>query len=211
MNSTTGKVVLAAALGLGGLTTGLVVAPALAVAATDPTTATATAGERITKIREALRGLVSDGTLTQAQADRVAAALNGKLPARRPGGPHGHRGGPRGLGTAATTLGMTVEELRTALQGGHSLADVARSKMVTRDRLVGSLVDAANTHLAEDVAAGRLTQAQADTRAAELTARIGEQVDRKGVPVKPSRPDRAPGQEPVPQASAQPTARPRSS
>ena len=211
MNSKTGKVVLAAALGLGGLTTGLVVAPALAIAATDSTPATAAVGDRITKISEALRGLVSDGTLTQAQADRVATTLNERLPARGPGGPHGHRGGPggvRGLETAATTLGMTVGELRAALQGGQSLADVAQSKGVSRDRLVGALVDAANKHLAEDVAAGRLTQAQADARAAELTARMSEQVDRKGLPAKPHRRDRAPGQEPAPQGSAQPSTSP---
>ena len=207
MNSTAGKVVLVAAVGLGGLTTGLVVAPALAVAATERGSATAAVGDRIIKIREALSGLVSDGTLTQTQADRVATTLNEKLPPRAPSGPHGHRGGPaggRGLETAATTLGMTVEELRAALQGGQSLADVAQRKGVSRDRLVGTLVDAAKKHLAEHVGARRLTQAQADARGAELTARISEQVDRKGPPARPHRRDRAPGQQPAPQRSAQP-------
>lgn len=214
MNSTTGKVVLVAALGLGGVTAGLVVAPALAVGATDQSSATAGVGNRITKIQSALSGLVSDGTLTQTQADRVATTLNEKLPARGPRGPHGHRGRPggvRGLQTAATTLGMTVEELRTALQGGQSLADVAQSKGVSRDRLVGALVDAASKHLAEHVAAGRLTQAQADARAAELAPRISEQVDRKGLPAKPHKRERAPGQQPAPQGSARPSTQPSSS
>ncbi len=206
MSSKTGKVVLATVLGLGGLTTGLVVAPAVAVAATDESTAAAAVGDRLTRIKEALSGLVTDGTITQAQADRVATTLDERLPRRGPGGgPHGHRGhsGIRALETAATTLGTTVDELRTALRGGQSLADVAQSKGVSKATLVGALVDAAKKHLAEDVAAGRLTQAQADARAADLTARVTEQVDRKGLPRKQKR-DRAP----APQGSAQPSSQP---
>ena len=209
MSSKTGKVVLATVLGLGGLTTGVVVGPAVAVAATDESTAAAAVGDRLTRIKEALSGLVTDGTITQAQADRVATTLDERLPRRGPGGgppgPRGH-GGIRGLETAAPPLGPTVEELRTALQGGQSLADVAQSKGVSKDTLVGALVDAAKKHLAEDVAAGRVTQAEADARAADLTARVTEQVDRKGLPRKQKR-DRAP----APQGPAQPSIQPSNS
>lgn len=208
MSSKTGKMVLATVLGLGGLTTGLVVAPAIAAAATQENTAAAAVGDRLSKIKGALSGLVSDGTITQAQADRVATTLDERLPQRRPGsGPHGHRGlgGSRSLASAAATLGSSVEELRTALRSGQSLADVAQSKGVSRDTLVGALVDAAKKHLAEDVGTGRLTQAQADARAADLTARVTQQVDRKGLPGKQKR-NRAP----APQGPVQPPMRPSS-
>jgi hypothetical protein len=71
---------LAAVLGLGGLATGLVVAPAMATAATTQTTAGEAVGDRVSRITEALSGLVSDGTITQDQADRVATTLDGRCP-----------------------------------------------------------------------------------------------------------------------------------
>ena len=204
MRTKTANIALATALGLGGLTTGLVVAPAMASAATSQVTATEAVGDRLTKLKGALSGLVTDGTLTQAQADSVATTLDEALPKRGGhGGPGGHHGGPggghggpggghgvrHGLEAAATTLGITPEELRTALRGGQSLADVAASKGVAKEKLIAALVEEAKEHLAEKVTAGRLTQAEADTRLAELTAKITERVEQKGLPGRPGRGD----------------------
>ena len=191
---------LATALGLGGLTTGLVIAPAVASAATDETTTAGEAvGDRLTRIKEALRGLVSDGSITQEQADEVATTLDEALPKRGPGGHggpggpggpggHGGHGGPGGPGgrhlaldTAATTLGVTEDELRTALQGGQSLADVAETEGVSKDTLITALVGEAKAHLAEQVTEGDLTQAQADARGAQLTERVTAMVEREGL------------------------------
>jgi len=194
-----GTIALASALGFGGLATGIVVAPALANAATSESPAPSadagppappTAADRTAKIKDALAGLVSDGTLTQAQADKVASTLADKLPAGGrgdhggPGGPGGPGGlgGGRGLDAAATSLGVSADELRTALRDGKSLADVAAEKGVAKDKLIGDLVKAAETRLSEQVAAGRLTQAEADERKADLQDRITQMVDRKGLP-----------------------------
>lgn len=111
----------------------------------------------------------------------MASTLAEKMPRGGPGG-HGGPGGGRALETAAGVLGVSADELRSALEGGKSLADVAAEKGVAKDELVARLTKAVETRLAEQVSSGRLTQAQADERKAELTARITEQVDRKGLP-----------------------------
>jgi polyhydroxyalkanoate synthesis regulator phasin len=182
------SIVLTGALGLGGVATGVVLAPAMASAATGDSTATTTVSDRLTKIKEVLSGLVSDGTINQAQADKVATTLDAALPrggGHHGGGPGGGRGGGRNLETAASALGTTVAELRTALEGGKSLADVASSKGVSKATLTAKLVEAAKARLAEKVTAGDLTQAQADARVADLTTRVTAEVERKGLPARP--------------------------
>ena len=120
-------------------------------------------------LKDALAPLVSNNTITQAQADAVIAALEAGRPAkggRRGHGPHGHR-----LSAAATALGITETELRTALEDGQTLAQVAQSKGVAVDAVVNAIVAEIKTKLNEQVAAGRLTQAQADKMLARATER----------------------------------------
>jgi len=186
------SLVLATALGLGGVTAGLVAAPALAAAATGESTVAAAVNERVNRLTSALSSLVSDGTLTQAQADKVATTLAQTLPGRGDGhgrgGPGGPGGGPRGLDAAATALDTTVQELRTALRDGESLASIAEDQGVSKATLIAELVEAAEAHLAEHVADRSLTRAQADERKAELTERITALVEREGLPTPPDRP-----------------------
>ena len=78
---------------------------------------------------------------------------------------------------AAEALGLTVEELRTAAQEGTTLAELAQREGVPTSTVVDAMVAAAKAHLAEEVAEGDLTQAEADERAAELQTRIAASVD----------------------------------
>ena len=66
---------VASLLGLGGIAGGAVLAPAVASAATSGTGVVEAAGDRVAQIREALAGLVTDGTITQEQADEYLADL----------------------------------------------------------------------------------------------------------------------------------------
>ena len=167
---------IAGALGLTGVAGAALVTPAVSYAATGDSTAL---DARVTSLKEALSGLVTDGSLTQDQADEVATTLAEAGPA---GGRGGHGGGHLGGGrvdmaVAAEALGLTEEELRTQTQAGQTLADVAEAEGVAEADLVDALVAAARTRLAEAVTAGRLTQAEADARAADLETRITDSLD----------------------------------
>jgi len=168
------QILTIAAAGVLGLSGVAVAGPALAAAGA--TSAAATVTSRVDTIKGALAGLVTDGTLTQAQADKVATTLDSS-DALRGGGRGGHGHGGHDLSTAATALGMTEADLRTALQGGQTLAQVAQDKGVAVDTLVSKLVEAEKTEIAQDVTDGELTQAQADERLADLKAEITERVN----------------------------------
>ncbi len=188
-------VVAGVALGASGM---LLAGPALAAAGAPDAAAAVTS--RVDRVKQALTGLVTDGTLTQAQADKVATTLgNADLGGRGGHGPGGFGpgGGPgRGadLDAAAKALGVTAADLRTALQGGRTLAQVAADKRVPVATLVTALVDAEKAELAQAVKDGRLTQAQADQRGADLTARVTDRVNA----TRPARGTHLPGPEQAP-------------
>ncbi|MGY1731653.1 hypothetical protein ACI798_09025 [Geodermatophilus sp. SYSU D01045] len=169
------KTVLATTAGVlivGGLA---LAAPALAEDDTTPETSATSAVDRI---RDALAGLVDDGSITQEQADEVAATLSDAGAWHGgPGGRHGGWGGWGGGGfpVAAETLGLSEEELRTALEAeGATLASVAEDRGVAVADLVAALVGAAEERIATAVEEGRLTQEEADERLADLEARVTE-------------------------------------
>ena len=162
------KIIIATTAGVLGLTGLGLAAPALA--APDGTGASS-AVERIT---EALSGLVTDGSITQEQADEVATTLSDAGLGR--GG--GHHGGGMDLDAAATALGLTPDELRTALEpDGTTLAQVAEDEGVAVDDLVAALVQAQEERIAAAVEDGRLTQDEADERLADLEERVTERVN----------------------------------
>lgn len=122
---------------------------------------------------------VANGTLTQQQAD----ALRSRIEAGEPffggrGGRHGH-GGPGGrhffgqdkqalLDAAAGALNLTSDELVTQLQSGQTIAQIAEAQGTTVEAVTDAVLAAARTQLDEAVAAGTLTQEQADQIYAHL-------------------------------------------
>ena len=164
---------VAGVVGLTGVAGAALAAPAVSYAATGDSAALQS---RVTSIKEALAGLVSDGTLTQAQADQVAGTLGEKGPDGVGHPPPG--GGGRGVHLEALTdLGITAEEVRAAADARKTLAQLAEEQGVSQDDLVSTLVAAAKERLADAVADGRLTQAEADEKAADLEARITDRLD----------------------------------
>lgn len=158
---------------------------------TDPST-TATPAARPDRgaiVTDTLAKLVSAGTITQSQADAVATALQQAMPARgggpggegRPGDEAGMRGGGH-LEVAATALGMTADELRTELQAGKSIAQVAEAKGVSVDAVKAALKTDLQTRLAQQVTDGKITQAQADERLAAADTHVQAEVDQVGMP-----------------------------
>jgi hypothetical protein len=143
-----------------------------------------------TWLQDALAPLVEDGTLTQAQADAVIAAIEEARPERGKGpGPGGHGGFGRGrfnLEVVAEALGVTTEELRTQLRDGSTIAEVAEAEGVDIETVKAAMLDAFRTHEQEHVTSGRLTQDQADANVAAFEERLDELVTNQ----LPPRPDK---------------------
>lgn len=129
-----------------------------------------------------LQQAVTDGRLTQEQADARLAEVQTQLPTQlsiafTPGMRGGGRGMP-GFGpgasfaTIATSLGISESELMTALQTGKSVAAIATEKDVALETVIAAIVAEQKTALQQAVTDGRLTQAQADQQLARLQANL---------------------------------------
>jgi hypothetical protein len=147
---------------------------------------------------------VTDGKITQAQADeRLANAstrINDLLTRTMPagpgpegrGGPGGQHGGPGAqLAVVAKALGIEESALQTELQAGKTISDVAASKGVALSVVSNALLTEEKTRLAQDVTDGKITQAQADERLANASTRINDLLT-KTMPARPQ--GGAPGQ-----------------
>jgi len=146
-----------------------------------------------TKLADALKqalsdrvdAAVADGRLTKAQGDELKAQIAaGNVPLLGLGvAGHGHRGGPGGhLDAAASYLGLTSAQLRTQLETGKTLAEVAKAQGKTVDGLVAALVADEKKELDAAVKAGRLTEAQAKELLANAEQRFTDMVNGTGGP-----------------------------
>jgi hypothetical protein len=104
-------------------------------------------------LKTQLDALVAAGTITQAQEDAIIAGIEANRPAlgdhagdhggpgRGPmGGGHGGRGFGGGLDAAATALGVTTDALKTDLEAGKTIADVATEKGVDVQTVIDAIV-----------------------------------------------------------------------
>jgi hypothetical protein len=119
------------------------------------------------------------GRITQQQATELQARVNAGDGLGPPFGGRGfgfHHGGPplAGLDAAATYLGLTPAQLRTQLQSGKTLAQIAKAQGKSTDGLKQAMLADAKTHLDADVKAGKLTQSQADHILSDLSSRLDD-------------------------------------
>ncbi len=113
-----------------------------------------------------------------------------------PGG-RGGPGGPRAMITndiaaAATYIGTTEADLRTKLQAGQTLAQIATAAGKTRDGLIAAMVADGNAKIDAALAAGTITAAQATEKKASLTAHVTAEVDQTRPAGLPGGPGRGP-------------------
>ncbi len=134
------------------------------------------------------------GTITADQAKAMKVAIeSGQGPGlggygfgeRGSGGPGAHGG----LDAAATYLGLSGAELRTDLEAGKSLADVAKTQGKTVAGLEAAMLADAKSHLDADVKAGRITAEQEQAMLTELSTHLDDIVNNAG-PVGPAGPPR---------------------
>ena len=110
--------------------------------------------------------------------ERIADVVEREgLPDRGPGRGHGPGHFGAGLDEAAEAIGITSEELRTALRDGSTIAEVAEANDVDVQAVVDAMVAAAEARLDQAVEDGRLTEAEAEEKAADLAERIGALVE----------------------------------
>lgn len=101
---------------------------------------------------------------------------------------HGHSGFFGDLDAAASYLGLSESQLRSQLQDGKSLAQVARDQGKSVDGLVDTLVAEAKERLDKAVAAGRITKAEENSALADLRQRITNRVEATGLGLPRFRP-----------------------
>jgi hypothetical protein len=134
---------------------------------------------------------VKAGRLTEEQANEMKAHvregkglpfLGGPGGRGGPGGPgHHHRGGPPpGIAAAAKYLGLSEAKLHEQIEGGKSLADVAKAQNKSVDGLKDAMEKAIRADIEKAVTDKKLTRKQADQILEDLDSRIADQVERTG-------------------------------
>lgn len=94
------------------------------------------------------------------------------------------RGAPEWAGdndTAASILGLTVEQLQAERLAGKSLAQIAADKGIGEDALIAKLLEARKADVAKLVADGKITQAQADYMTTNMANQVKVMVERTTV------------------------------
>jgi len=107
--------------------------------------------------------------------DRMAEVVEREGLPERPRHHRGHFGA--GLDAAAEAIGIESEELRTALQDGSTIAEVAEANDVEVQAVIDALVADAEAHIDQAVEDGRLTEDEAAERKADVAERIEAMVD----------------------------------
>jgi hypothetical protein len=132
------------------------------------------------EIAAVLAGLVTKGTITQAQADAITAALGAAESAEHPNGPQGGPAGPgrpdpaAALSLITSTIGLDAATIQKRLAAGETLGAIAGAK---KDALIAALVAEETKQIDAAVTAGKLTAAQATTMKSTLTAHITDEVN----------------------------------
>ena len=91
---------------------------------------------------------------------------------------------PSPLATVSKALGITEAELKTELQAGKSIADVAKAKNIDIATVKAALLAEAKAHIDAEVAAGKHTAAEGAAKLAEKTSRIDTMLTTAGLPAR---------------------------
>ncbi len=143
------------------------------------------------ELTSVLAGLVTKGTITQAQSDAIVAALtaaHATQEANRGADQATHDAAREAL--VATTIGIDAATIKTRLAAGETLGAIAGAK---KSALITALVAAETSQIDAAVTAGKITAAQATTFKAGLAANITAAVDSVRGPAGPGMGQGGPG------------------
>jgi Spy/CpxP family protein refolding chaperone len=125
-------------------------------------------GEKITTV---LGGLVTSGTLTQAQADAITKAMTSARDAAKAAHDAARA---EHVKVITDTLGIDEATLKSRVKAGESLATIAGAK---KDALITALVAFETKKIDAAVAAGKITAEKATALKSGLTSRVTEKVE----------------------------------
>jgi hypothetical protein len=91
---------------------------------------------------------------------------------------------PSPLAAASKVLGITEAELKTELEAGKSVADIAKAKNIDLATVKAALLAEAKAHIDAEVAAGKHTAAEGAAKLAEVTSRIDTMLTTAGLPAR---------------------------
>ena len=160
----------------------------LSVSSTSTAFADNEKGEK--RMSSMLSGLVSNGTITQSQADAIIKATEGMRAATK----SIKDANRTALDSVITsTLGISLDTLTSRLKAGETLATIAGDK---KSALITALAAEINKQINAALAAGKITADQATAQKAKSVDRVtnmvnnvkgfGKKVNRPGVLPKPT-------------------------
>jgi hypothetical protein len=129
--------------------------------------------DRKAALDQVLTTAVANGRITQEQADQIKAHPRGAAALLR--------GAVLSVfESAADTLHLTKDQLRTEVTSGKSLADVAAEQNVSVEQLKAGMTAQIKTQLDQAVANGRIDQAKEDKILDGLSKRLDTIISRQG-------------------------------
>ncbi|MFN2519416.1 MAG: hypothetical protein ABR525_00030 [Candidatus Limnocylindria bacterium] len=130
------------------------------------------------KLDQILSDLVAKGTITDAQKQAIEGAVKDAVKANPK--VQALEKFVRDLGGAAAAyIGITPAEMKTQLQTGKSLAEIASDHGKDRAGLVTALTTAANADIDKAAAVGKVTADQAAMIKTKVADHVASLVDRK--------------------------------
>lgn len=123
---------------------------------------------------DAINNAVKQGSITQAQANKMLQRLQNPPSGGNPAQPGKGFGAMRGffgadtLEAVAQVLNMKPADVTSALRGGKTLADLAKTQNVDPSKVQGAIADAEKAALDRAVTDGLMTQDRANTLKANI-------------------------------------------
>lgn len=125
---------------------------------------------------------LASGKITQAQADKLRSMPPGAFRAGRLDGMKNrvHNALVNVFNAAAKTIGISNDDLKTQVQSGQSLAQVANAHNMTTDQLKTGITTEITAQLKAGVDSGKITQPEADQILSRLTGNLDNIVNHTG-------------------------------
>ena len=180
-NKPTLKKGIVAASVVAGVAGGLVAGLALGVPGFAGASSNGVQGASAAFAKNAVVQVADANTNTDTNTNNAPSQLPGMATVQgsSDGADHAPRGPRAAIGSdaVAKVLGLSADELKTQLQSGKSLADIAKAQNVDIAKVKQAIIDDFTARETAEVTAGEHTQAEVDQKIADLKSKIDDIVN----------------------------------